>query len=169
LVQVWPFFAWSAFDIHMNALPYSMLNSMQASIALLNLINGVLLNHHHCFYAAIVCGGGARLPFRGGMSVGKGYGERAGNWELGLLHASYYPPYDARPTCHFLTPPLRQELAANNSGVPVYSYKGNKPYASPRDRLIHELQMFRQEYFAMLYGGVVSEGPSIEVALMGSD
>lgn len=42
---------------------------------------------------------------------------------------------------------------ANNSGVPVFSYL---PYASPRERLIDELDMFRQEYFAMLYGGLVS-------------
>ena len=53
-LQVWPFLAWSAFVILMNAVPYSMLNSMQASIALLNLINGVLLRHHHCYYSALV-------------------------------------------------------------------------------------------------------------------
>lgn len=54
LFQVWPFVAWSVFVILMNAVPYSMLNGMQSSIALLNLINGVLLRHHHCFYCALV-------------------------------------------------------------------------------------------------------------------
>ena len=38
----------------MNAVPYAMLSNMPPSIALLNLINGVLIRHHHCFYYAIV-------------------------------------------------------------------------------------------------------------------
>ena len=29
------------------------------------------------------------------------------------------------------------------------------PWATPRARLAYELDMFRQEYLAMLYGGVV--------------
>ena len=52
--QVWPFVAWAALVIVMNAVPYSMLTSMSSSIALLNLINSVLLRHHHCFYFAMV-------------------------------------------------------------------------------------------------------------------
>ena len=47
-----------------------------------------------------------------------------------------------------------QELVANNSGIPVMSYE---PWASPKDRLEHELKLFQKEYFAMLYGGVVSK------------
>ena len=61
--QVWPFAAWAALVIVMNAVPYSLLTSMSSSIALLNLINSVLLRHHHCFYFAMVGdegGGGDR-------------------------------------------------------------------------------------------------------------
>ena len=54
-MQVWPFLAWSAFIISMNAVSYSLLSDMSSSIALLNIINSVLIRHHHCFYFALVC------------------------------------------------------------------------------------------------------------------
>ena len=44
---------------------------------------------------------------------------------------------------------MAQELVAPNA---VASYV---PWATPRARLAYELDMFRQEYLAMLYGGVV--------------
>ena len=55
-------------------------------------------------------------------------------------------------------PPLTQELAVNNSGVPVSSYH---PWPSPNARLAYELDMFEKEYFAMLYGGVVGHASTI--------
>ena len=89
-------------------------------------------------------GGGAALEGQdvcAGRLVGEG--KREAPRSLGLMYGIPLILYDLFP----------QELAANNSGVPAYSYI---PYASPRDRLIHELSRFRQEYFAMLYGGLVS-------------
>ena len=40
--------------IVMNSASYSMLLGTSSSIALLNLINTVLIRHHHCFYFALV-------------------------------------------------------------------------------------------------------------------
>jgi hypothetical protein len=53
-LQVWPFVAWGLLVISLNAARFSMLSSSSASIALLNIIDSVLLRHHHCFFFALV-------------------------------------------------------------------------------------------------------------------
>ena len=53
-LQVWPFFAWGLLVIAMNAARYEMLKSCASSIALLNIINSVLIRHHHVFFFSLV-------------------------------------------------------------------------------------------------------------------
>ena len=50
---VWPFAIWGLVVIIMNGVNWSQLYTLSADIALLNIINGVLLAHHHGFFFAI--------------------------------------------------------------------------------------------------------------------
>ena len=49
---VWPFAVWGIVVVIMNAVQWSRLTNLGADISLLNIINGVLLAHHHNFFFA---------------------------------------------------------------------------------------------------------------------
>ena len=49
--------------IAMNAARFEMLRSASSAIALLNIINSVLIRHHHNFYFALVSGPAADVAY----------------------------------------------------------------------------------------------------------
>ena len=118
----------------MNAARFAMLSSSSSAITLLNLINSVLIRHHHCFYFALVriasfCSCQLRFAVCGAHHAYTPFHE---------------PIYDLSG--------IIQDMVADNSGVSAVSWP---PWPSARDRLAYELALFKIEYQAMLYGGNV--------------